>query len=89
MSSLLRVNPDELEQRAGEYRTQGENVENVISALDNLISALESEWEGNSASRYISQYNDLRPSFVSMRDLVMDLSDELKKEAQKFRDADQ
>lgn len=84
----LRVTPEQLQGRASEYRGQGEIVEGVIEKLDSLINVLESEWEGNSASRYISQYSDLRPSFVSMHQLITDLASELDKEAKKFADAD-
>ena len=84
----LRVTPDQLRGRAAEYRAQGSEVEAVISKLDSLISSLESEWEGNSASRYISQYSDLRPSFVSMQELITDLAASLDQEANKFEAAD-
>ena len=73
----LRVTPEQLNE-----------VENVISKLDSLISTLESEWEGISASRYISQYSDLRPSFISMQQLIADLATSLEQEANKFEAAD-
>lgn len=84
----LRVTPEQLRGRAAEYRTQGEEVEGVIAKLDSLIGVLESEWEGNSAARYISQYSDLRPSFVSMQQLITDLASSLDQEANKFEAAD-
>ncbi len=84
----LRVSPDQLRARASEYRAQGEVVDGVITKLDSLISTLESEWEGNSASRYITQYSDLRSSFVSMQELISDLATSLDKEANKFELAD-
>ena len=84
----LRVTPEQLMERAQEYNTQGEAVGEVIAALDNLISALENEWEGNKASKYISQYSELRPSFKSMEELVLDLSSTLKAIALGFEEAD-
>ena len=84
----LRVDPDQLRGRAAEYRKQGAEVEGVISKLDSLINELESEWEGNSAARYISQYSDLRPSFVSMQQLIDELARALDQEANKFEAAD-
>lgn len=84
----LRVTPEQLRARAAEYRGQAEEVEGVITKLDSLISSLESEWEGVSASKYISQYHDLRPSFVSMQQLITDLASELDQQANKFEAAD-
>ena len=84
----LRVTPEQLHGRATEYRAQGDAVESVIAKLDSLIGVLESEWEGNSAARYISQYSDLRPSFVSMQQLISELASSLDNEADKFAAAD-
>ncbi len=84
----LRVTPEQLRARASEYRGQAEEVDGVIAKLDSLISSLESEWEGVSASKYISQYSDLRPSFVSMQQLITDLASALDQEANKFEAAD-
>ena len=63
-------------------------MQEVITKLDSLINTLESEWEGVSASRYISQYSDLRPSFVSMQQLITELASALDQEANKFEAAD-
>ena len=84
----LRVTPEQRHERASEYRAQSTEVEGVIAKLDSLISALEHEWEGNSAARYMSQYSDLRPSFVSMQQLITDLASSLDQEANKFDAAD-
>lgn len=84
----LRVTPEQLRGRATEYRGQASVVESVLEKLDSLISTLESEWEGNSASRYSSQYSDLRPSIVSMQELITDLASSLDAEANKFEEAD-
>ena len=85
----LRVTPEQLLARASEYRTQGENAGVLIANLDRLISTLESEWEGVSASKYISSYQDLRPSFVSMQELIYDLASSLEKKAKEFVIVDQ
>lgn len=85
----LRVTPEQLHGRAGECRTVSEtDIGDVISRLDGLINTLKEEWEGNSASRYYSQYDDLRPSFVSMQQLVAELATALDQEATKFENAD-
>lgn len=88
MGGQLRVTPEQLRARASEYRTQGSEVESVIAKLDSLISTLESEWEGNSAARFISQYSDLRPSFVSMQELITELATALENKANDYEIAD-
>lgn len=84
----LRVTPEQLHGRASEYRAQGDEVQGVIDKLDSLINVLESEWEGNSATKYISQYSELRPSFVSMQELITNLAKELDDKANEYERAD-
>ncbi len=84
----VRVTPEQLQSRAGEYRTQAEAVDNVITQMNGLINALEAEWEGKSAQKYISQYNELKPSFTNMYQLICDLAEALDAQAKKFEQAD-
>ncbi len=84
----LKVTPEQLHSRANEYREQSKEVEGVISKLDSLMSALEGEWEGSSASKYIEKYQELLPSFKNMQELIAQLADALDKEANKFEEAD-
>ena len=84
----LRVTPEQLRARANEYRNQSQAMEEITQKLDNLINALESEWEGVSAQRYHEQYMDLRPSFVSMTELIADLASQLDKKAADYEAVD-
>ena len=84
----LRVTPEQLRERANEYRNQSEAMEEITQKLDNLISRLESEWEGVSAERYREQYADLRPGFVSMTELIADLAARLDKKAADYESVD-
>ena len=44
MANQIRMTPDVMRQRANEYRTQGEAVNEVISKMDQLLGQLQSEW---------------------------------------------
>ena len=84
----VRVTPEQLRSRAGEYRAQASDVDGVITKMNSLISSLEAEWEGASAQKYISQYNELKPSFTNMYQLICDLAQGLDAQATKFEQAD-
>lgn len=87
--SQFRISPDLMIQRAGEYRTESENVEAVISKLDTLINQLENEWDGQSSAAFIEQFTELRPSFVEAKELILNISDILNKFASKAAELDQ
>ena len=44
-SGQIRMTPDTMRERAGEYRTEAENVQSVIDKMDRLLDTLLTEWE--------------------------------------------
>ena len=44
-SGQIRMTPDTMRERAGEYRTEAENVQSVIDKMDRLLETLLTEWE--------------------------------------------
>ncbi len=82
MATQIRMTPDTMRTRAGEYRTEGGNVENVISKMDTLLEQLAGEWEGAAADAYAVKFGELRPSFVAARDLIEEIAASLEKTAE-------
>lgn len=46
MASQIRITPDQMRERAGQYRTEADTVNGVITKMDSLLQALQGEWEG-------------------------------------------
>lgn len=49
MSGQIRMTPETMRQRAGEYTTQANNLDSIIRKMDSLLKQLQSEWEGDSS----------------------------------------
>ena len=88
MAGQIRITPDQMRSRANEYRVEADNVGNVISKMDSLLSALQSEWEGESSRAYASRFNELRPSFVKAQYLINEISQSLDTTAQTLEETD-
>ena len=59
----IRIDPDTMDQRASQYRTEAQNVANVISNMDRLLANLQSEWEGEASKSYANRYQtDFKPN---------------------------
>ena len=87
--SNIRIDPDTMDARAGEYRAEAEQVGQVISKMDSLLNALQSEWEGDASRSYSERYQgDLRPSFVKAQELINEIAQALNKTAQQMREQD-
>lgn len=88
MANQIRMTPEKMRQRAGEYTQQANNLQSIITKMDNLLRALQSEWEGNASEAYAQRFNELRPGFVKAKDLIDEISTALKNTAQIVEETD-
>lgn len=84
----IRISPDMMRERAGEYTTEAGNVQSVIEKMDSLLEALLEEWEGAASAAYADKFAELRPSFVDAKDLIDDIAAALNATAQSLEDVD-
>ena len=87
-SGQIRMTPDTMRGRAGEYRTEAENVQNVIDKMDRLLDTLLTEWEGAASEAYANKFAELRPSFVKGKELIDDIAMALDKTAEAVESTD-
>lgn len=88
MASQIRMTPEKMRTRAGEYTTQANNLQTVINKMDTLLKNLQAEWEGSASEAYAARFAELRPGFVKAKDLIDEISAALKKTAQIVEDTD-
>lgn len=74
MSGQIRMTPETMKARAGEYTKEAEKVKAVITKMDKLLKTLQQEWEGAASESYAERYNELRPSFVNAESLINEIS---------------
>ena len=87
-SGQIRMTPDTMRERAGEYRTEAENVQSVIDKMDRLLETLLTEWEGSASEAYANKFAELRPSFVKGKELIDDIAAALDKTAEAVESTD-
>ena len=88
MASQIRMTPENMRSRAGEYSTQANNLQSIITKMDALLKNLQGEWEGSASEAYATRFGELRPGFVKAKDLIDEISTSLKKTAQIVEDTD-
>ena len=69
MAGQIRITPDVMRQRAGQYRNEAANVNAVIASMDNLLGMLQSEWEGEASRSYAQRYAELTSGNGSLAQL--------------------
>ena len=75
--------------RAGEVRVEGENFQQVIDKMQNLINVLQDEWEGQASQQFAAQFDSLKPSFLDMKQLIDDIGAQLDGTANAIEQLDQ
>lgn len=88
MANQIRMTPETMRSRAGEYTTQANNLQSIINKMDALLKNLQGEWEGNASEAYAARFNELRPGFVKAKDLIDEISQALKTTAQIVEETD-
>lgn len=89
MSGIIRVTPAELETVASRYHREAEEVGAQVGRLDVMLNDLKSMWEGASSNAFAGQYDELRPSFLEMQNLLTEVGTQLSRAGQALQDADQ
>ncbi len=89
MANQIRMTPDTMRARAGEYTAEGQKLQEIITKMDNLLRQLQGEWEGNASRAYAEKFAQLRPGFVKAKELIDEISQALKSTAQIVEETDQ
>ncbi|WP_330586959.1 WXG100 family type VII secretion target [Coprococcus eutactus] len=88
MNKMIKMTPETMRQRAGEYSTQASNLDSIIKKMDKLLTQLQTEWEGQAADGFAAKFAELKPGFTKARDLITDISTALKTSAEKLEQTD-
>ena len=84
----IRISPDQMRDRASQYRGEADTVNGVINRMDNLLSALQGEWEGEASKSYAARYEQLRKGFVEAENLIREIARSLDNTANNMEQAD-
>lgn len=89
MAEQIRMTPDTMRTRAGEYRNEAETVNQVIRNMDSLLQKLQSEWEGAASNSYAERYQELKPGFQKAEGLIREIAAALDATAAIVEETDQ
>ena len=88
MANQIRISPEQMMMRSREYQTEADNIQEVIDKMTSLLDALQSEWEGAASESFANQFEELKPSFLNMKELVETISHQLSQTAEAMEQID-
>lgn len=74
MANQIRITPDQMRERANQYRVEADAVNGIINKMDTLLGQLQSEWEGASSESYAARYQELKPGFIRAEELIREIA---------------
>ncbi len=74
MANQIRITPDQMRERASQYRTEADTVNGVINKMDSLLGQLQAEWEGAASESYAARYQELKPGFMKAEELIREIA---------------
>ena len=74
MANQIRITPDQMRQRANDYRREADTVNGVIKKMDTLLQQLQNEWEGSASESYATRYGELKPGFMKAEELIREIA---------------
>lgn len=88
MAGQIRITPDTMRMRAGEYRAEADKLQEIIGTMDSLLTNLQEEWEGAGSEAYAAKFAELRPGFVDAEALIQEIAEALDKVAVTMEETD-
>ena len=88
MANQIRITPDQMRERANQYRVEADTVNGVINKMDTLLGQLQSEWEGASSESYAARYQELKPGFIRAEALIREIATALDSTARIVEETD-
>ena len=88
MANQIRITPDQMRERATQYRAEADTVNGVISKMDSLLQQLQGEWEGAASESYATRYQELKPGFMKAEALIREIATALDSTARIIEETD-
>ncbi|EJO5346911.1 WXG100 family type VII secretion target [Clostridium botulinum] len=88
MAEIIRLNAEGLQQASNGLKSGGNDFEQLINTLQNIVNSLPESWEGAAAQAYAEQFASLRPGLDKTRQLVEDIAVQIDKTLQAAQELD-
>ena len=84
----IRVTPEELEQQGNALVEIGEELEQILTSVDNKIAEICDAWDGLAQDAFLSSYEGMKETLKSFPEIVDGLGQQTIAAAQTFGEVD-
>lgn len=83
------VAPERLEGVAAVFDQKKGETESMIQSLKSTMDGLDTEWDGVAQNKFYAEWNEMIPKMTQFTELLEQISSELRRIAQVFRETDE
>lgn len=84
----ITMTPETMRARSKQANDQATAMQDLIVAMDNLLNTLKGEWEGKAMEGYEDRYNKIKPTFKNAKELLDEISHNLRETARIVEETD-
>ena len=88
MEGIIKVSPDVLNRTAGEFSTEGTQLNTLTTQMMDLVQSLSSSWQGEASNAYLTKFKGLENDMQKMFRMVQEHSKDLQEMAMAYADAE-
>ena len=89
MDGILKVEPQKLISTSQEFSSAGSNVRQLTSEMVNIMTALQSTWQSEASSAYVSKAKSLDGDIAKLNGMIQEHVNDLQEMAQQYMTAEQ
>jgi WXG100 family type VII secretion target len=83
------VSPERLESVARTFDSKKSETESMINTLRSTMDGLDADWDGVAQHKFYAEWNEMIPQMTQFTELLGEISSELRRIAQVFRETDE
>ncbi|MDM5188339.1 WXG100 family type VII secretion target [Bacillus sp. DX4.1] len=82
MAGQIRMSPEELKTKAKRYGDSADQINDILTRLQNLQNELRGEWEGRAFEGFDRQFTELKPKVQNFSQLLQEINQQLNSTAE-------
>lgn len=85
----IKITPEQIHQVATQFKTAGQQSQEMVSRLQSTMSSMQPEWEGITQQRFYGEYEQWKTSMGQFVQLLQSIGQQLDAIADRFAAVDQ
>lgn len=88
MADILSIDYEEMSNAANRLTTEWDTMTGCIDRITSVVDSLPDFWKADTATRYMEQYEELKPGLNDAIQLISDMAEQMTQISSNFQETD-